>query len=404
MSGEGDLLLRPWAILVLRTIAGDSRAARLIVRKLPWLEELFDRNWYSSAYPDVRSSRYDPLVHYMAFGAAEGRNPHPLFDTAYYVRQHPEAGRNALLHYVREGAEKRFRTHPERGFCLFPRLRRPLRVLTLLVRYGADKYAGADERLEDLLRRTLPDAERRTVIIDNALEPGFERRLDAARVLIGGDNSSWEFSGWDRGIQFIGTEIGRFDFVHFATDAFEQFDAEFPAWVNVSMLEALRFGPAVAGHIDFYNEPASLFGQAMEYWIRSSFFFLRPSEVEALGSLVSVQDRSGLFTGDPSHPFREDSPVSSKLAGYLRDWLTGEGLGQGVQWHSRFELNADTLAHFEAKAVAILNELLLSRRLQSIGCWMADVTWVQGVLDGRVPGCLFEEHWRDQVRNRQLRL
>ena len=34
-------------------------------------------------------------------GAAELRNPHPRFDAAYYVDQHPEAAANPLLYHLR---------------------------------------------------------------------------------------------------------------------------------------------------------------------------------------------------------------------------------------------------------------------------------------------------------------
>jgi hypothetical protein len=384
----------------IRALAGDAAAVRVIERRAPAAAAIFDRDWYVRAYPDVLASGADPLVHYMVFGAPEGRSPHPLFDPAYYTGLHPEARRNPLVHYAETGAAKRYATHPAAGFRLIPPLGRPLRVLTLLARYGTAKYPAAEERLEDLLHCMLPGAERRTVIIDNALPDGTEARGSGRRTLIAGDNTSWEFSAWDRGIEFAGDDLDRFDFIHFATDAFEQFNAEFPSRFDTRMLEALRFGPCAAGHIDFYNEPAELFGRTVQSWIRSSFFFVRPREVRALGSMVSVTDRAALFSGDLSRPFRPGSGIGDRLASYLTGWLTGEGTGQGVAWHSRFDLTEATLPFFEAKATAILNELMLTERLRSLGCWMADATWMRGVLDGTADGKLFEENWRDQITRR----
>lgn len=390
-----------WAVRLLRRVGGDSAARRLIARKLPAAIPVFDAGWYSSRYPDIRSSGCDPLVHYMAFGAAEGRDPHPLFNTSHYIGRHPEAKANPFAHYLMAGAARRYTTHAERGFCLIPPLGRPLRILTLLLRYGTDKYGGADERLERLLTRAFPGAERYTVIIDNALPRSTGESLSSTRMLIGGDNTAWEFSGWDRGVQFIGSRLGHFDFVHFATDAFEQFDDDFAEQFNTPVLEALRFGPAMAGHIDYLNEPSDLFGYKVECWVRSSFFFIRPVEVQALGSMVSVPDRSGLFTGDAAQPFQPGSPLDPRLAHSLTSWLTGEGMGQGVQWHSRFALTADTLPFFENKIVAILNEQLLSQRLRSLGCWIADVRWLRNVIEGEVGGRLFEESWHNQVTQRR---
>lgn len=67
---------------------------------------LFDTRFYLAANPDVASSGLNPLVHYVAFGAAEGRQPHPGFDPAYYLLKRPDvkqSGMNPLLHYWRHG-------------------------------------------------------------------------------------------------------------------------------------------------------------------------------------------------------------------------------------------------------------------------------------------------------------
>jgi hypothetical protein len=48
---------------------------------------LFDEGWYRATYPDVERSGMDAIEHYLSVGAREGRNPGPLFDTAYYARQ-----------------------------------------------------------------------------------------------------------------------------------------------------------------------------------------------------------------------------------------------------------------------------------------------------------------------------
>jgi hypothetical protein len=45
--------------------------------------------------------------HYIAYGAAEGRDPSPKFDTSSYLRSYSdvrESGLNPLAHYLRKGA------------------------------------------------------------------------------------------------------------------------------------------------------------------------------------------------------------------------------------------------------------------------------------------------------------
>jgi glycosyltransferase involved in cell wall biosynthesis len=76
---------------------------------------LFDSSWYLARNSDVAAAGMEPLVHYIEFGAAEGRNPNPLFDTCWYLAQNPDvakAGLNPLAHYLASGAEEGRDPHP----------------------------------------------------------------------------------------------------------------------------------------------------------------------------------------------------------------------------------------------------------------------------------------------------
>ncbi|MEM8677633.1 MAG: hypothetical protein AAGF83_27800 [Cyanobacteria bacterium P01_G01_bin.67] len=70
---------------------------------------LFDSEYYLEQNPDVATALAggsfggDPLLHYVSVGAAEGRDPNAYFDTDYYVEQNPdvvERDLNPLEHYV----------------------------------------------------------------------------------------------------------------------------------------------------------------------------------------------------------------------------------------------------------------------------------------------------------------
>jgi len=69
---------------------------------------LFDSDWYLAQNPDVAAAGLDPLDHFIAAGAAEGRDPNPLFDCDWYLQQYPEvasAGHNPLVDYAIGGIE-----------------------------------------------------------------------------------------------------------------------------------------------------------------------------------------------------------------------------------------------------------------------------------------------------------
>jgi hypothetical protein len=75
---------------------------------------LFDREWYQSLTPETHQAE-DPLLHYLSRGRQHGRNPHPLFDTAFYLQQNPDveaAGMDPLVHYIVFGSLEGRHPHP----------------------------------------------------------------------------------------------------------------------------------------------------------------------------------------------------------------------------------------------------------------------------------------------------
>ena len=79
-----------------------GNADAVLVRQSDW----FDAAWYSERYPDVVAAGIEPAVHYLEFGAKEGRDPGPKFDTRYYLQAYPDvaaSGINPLVHFLRHG-------------------------------------------------------------------------------------------------------------------------------------------------------------------------------------------------------------------------------------------------------------------------------------------------------------
>jgi len=85
------------------------RWARVIARS-----GQLDPVWYRATYPDIAGAGLDPIEHYLAYGAAENRNPSPYFETAAYLLANPDVARsgvNPLVHFILYGqAEGRNRT------------------------------------------------------------------------------------------------------------------------------------------------------------------------------------------------------------------------------------------------------------------------------------------------------
>ncbi len=77
-------------------IGGDKQDPEAIQRYLalpiaerPDLAWYFDRAWYCLRYPDIAQGDFDPLTHFLGWGVAEERSPHPLIDIGYIRNEDP---------------------------------------------------------------------------------------------------------------------------------------------------------------------------------------------------------------------------------------------------------------------------------------------------------------------------
>jgi hypothetical protein len=79
-----------------------------ILRNFKAINRVFDTQFYLAQSPDVRAAGMNPLLHYLRYGAAEGRKPHRLFDPQYYRKcciQPPGPGENTLAHFLSRGKD-----------------------------------------------------------------------------------------------------------------------------------------------------------------------------------------------------------------------------------------------------------------------------------------------------------
>ncbi|WP_347331420.1 glycosyltransferase family 4 protein [Marinimicrobium locisalis] len=79
------------------------------------LADGFDSSLYCRLHRDVAVSGLDGRVHYLRFGRAEGRDPHPDFSASGYLYQGPSITEreDAFLHYERIGREEGYAALPE---------------------------------------------------------------------------------------------------------------------------------------------------------------------------------------------------------------------------------------------------------------------------------------------------
>lgn len=275
-----------------------------------------------------------------------------------------------------------------------------MRVLTVLVRYGSEQYPVAEAAIDRIFKVQLPDVARTVVVVDNSLPPGVAEH-SGERTVIGGDNTVFEFSGFTQALAHVGDAVWSYDLIHFATSAFDTLYVAYLERFTPAVLGALLGRRVCCGHIDCYNQPVEALGFRMQHWVRTCFFFLPPAEAMSLRGFVSLSDPSRLFSGRPEEPFLPQAPLDSTYRRYITEWLTGGDIGQGVEWHSSFGLSRATLPTFHRKALCIVNEQVLSARLEARECRLVDVTWLSAMLRHRDATAMpWGTPWRDQLAGR----
>ena len=274
-----------------------------------------------------------------------------------------------------------------------------MKILTLFARHGTEKYCGIDASIRGHLACTLPEARRDFVVIDTALGADYLPRKEEGVLVLGSSNDHWEFGAWNSALKFFGSRIFAYDYLHFVTSAFYFGYIDFHHFTSMKMLEAYRGRAVALGHIEVYNSPVTYSGVRFQSWLRSSYMFVPPAETWMLGDLVTLRDRSTVFSDDSRHPFLANTALSDNYQQNLISWLTGPGTGQGVQWHSRFDLDPSNFAYFANKAAAIINEMALSWRLRGQGCALVDMTWLRRVMENGAPPSVVPS-WHQQLTDR----
>jgi hypothetical protein len=69
--------------------------------------QLFDPVWYIQRYSTVATQEFDPAYDFLRTGVWMDRDPGPGFDASWYLSQYPDVvGINPLLHYILFGASE----------------------------------------------------------------------------------------------------------------------------------------------------------------------------------------------------------------------------------------------------------------------------------------------------------
>jgi hypothetical protein len=241
------------------------------------------------------------------------------------------------------------------------------KVLVLFVGFDRTRYARAHAAITTLVGE-FARGQATLVRIDNAQESLAARETGPYEFTIGGDNTSWEFSGWQRGLDFAIARGIAFDHAVFVNDAFlngergqEPFGlVEIRALLNPHTLAQLQTG--LLGRIDFNRFPVVIDGLDAGHWVRSCAFAMDRSTAEGIRlAAVDRADADRFLPREFSNALLlPDAPVNREFAEFLTRWIS-------MRWRRAQQVDASNWPFIRGKLTAILNERLLTARLRANG-------------------------------------
>ncbi len=272
-----------------------------------------------------------------------------------------------------------------------------LKLSVVFLQFDRSKYTVALEKLVSLVTG-LESVDSMIVVVDNA-NPGFwQHQLSDRIVQVGGDNSAWEFSAFDRGISFLATRNRPADIYAFVTDAFLAYGDDYLELIDATTLKYCLGLRSCVGWVDSFMQDLVACGYSYRDWMRTSLFFLPAELLPSIAPLATPFEPETIFGPTAKTPFSASAPLNANLQQRLLAWLTKEETNAALDevWHSQMELTDNTFDFFKAKASAILREHLLSARLQSLGISCYDFRLVKRLAESNVDLSAFSEIEKEQ--------
>lgn len=233
-----------------------------------------------------------------------------------------------------------------------------MKLAVIFLQYDQKKYPKAFEEMCFRVDK-ISGFEKEYIVVDNSMRFEKEGKFQDV-VYINGDNSAWEFSGWDRGLEYIRKNKIDFDVALFVNDAFLANGWTLLDKVAELNLAKIAFEQKVAiGHVDTKGYTMEIFNKDVSSWICSNVFFLPKEIANSLKTLVSVDDlklNSIIQDEFSGNYFMQNAPLSESYKEMIVKWLTEE-------WHSKIVIKKENLTFFRKKVQAIMNESLLTARI-----------------------------------------
>ncbi len=235
--------------------------------------------------------------------------------------------------------------------------------MVLFVQFGDEKYPGSFKKLKSYID-PISFCNKEYYIIDNKY-PDLSFTYSEDNVIkIGGDNTLYDFTGWQKGLDIINSLNVKYDIILLCNSSFEvngksylENHATLPL-----LLRSIIFKTAI-GRIDSHRRKISALDLDVSRWICTNAIFIPRPIIDTLGQIITIGPEdvdSILHIHYNDSIFKNDAPISLGYRATIINWIT-------KQWHSKYNISPENWELTKIKIISILNEALLSARIKRSG-------------------------------------
>ena len=227
------------------------------------------------------------------------------------------------------------------------------------------------------------------IVISNNID--IQKCNDFDGVFLHGDNNSMEFSGWQKGLDYIKNHysIGSIKAYVFANDTFCH-HKPLTVFQRSNYIDGVEScirstKSSMYGPLSSFGKTFSINNKRIDSWISTYFFIINQKAMEEILKYTICMPSSNLknYFGDMAN---EDNFFSDNmdmvLKGHLKNWLFCGG--KGLSWYKCASLSELNKEQMYLKACSILREKLLTVTLLQGG---GDILEIQRSVPDK---CLFK--------------
>jgi len=249
--------------------------------------------------------------------------------------------------------------------------------------YGDEHVGGMLNVAQLFVGKNFPSAKKhQLLIVDNKLAGQYQAKRFGA-LYINGDNSQQEFSGWQRGVDYLAANFNLIedDVIVFLNDTVHRRnyavggDRYFENYLIINDGSAPNVG--AAGYLDDFPKEVCVNGLKFSTWIRSNLFAMNWATVKIVTPLAFPFPVNEIFDNTNPHRFwSEQALMSPNWIAYISSWLFGcedqRFPEYRLKWLRHQKLSHENRQYFQNKAISILNEHYFTARLLNAGVKIFD--------------------------------